>query len=97
MTFNENAQFDHLVDEKYRGINIYPETLRSEIDDASAWQYDMINNGVYKCGFATTAEGYERSVLALFDALDRVEKHLQEQNGGPYYCGKMLTEVDIKL
>lgn len=94
---NTDAQFDDFIDEKYRGVNLYPEELRSQIDDACTWQHEMINKGVYKCGVATTAEDYERHVHALFKALDRVEKHLMEQNCGPYYFGKMLTEVDIRL
>ncbi|KAK3179817.1 S-glutathionyl-(chloro)hydroquinone reductase [Lecanicillium sp. MT-2017a] len=91
------SEFDDFIDEKYRGVNLYPEELRSQIEDACTWQHEMINKGVYKCGVATTAEGYERHVHALFKALDRVEKHLMEQSCGPYYFGKMLTEVDIRL
>ncbi|KAM3509456.1 hypothetical protein MY11210_006305 [Beauveria gryllotalpidicola] len=91
------SEFDDLLDEKHRGIDIYPEALRSDIEDAHKWHYDLINNGVYKSGFATTAEAYERNVIALFEALDQVEKHLQGQKEGPYYFGKTLTEVDIRL
>lgn len=91
------SEFDDLLDEKHRGIDIYPEALRADIEDAHKWQYDLINNGVYKSGFATTAQAYEHNVVALFEALDRVEKHLQGQKEGPYYFGKTLTEVDIRL
>ncbi|KAM3436000.1 hypothetical protein NHJ13734_005277 [Beauveria thailandica] len=91
------SEFDDLLDEKHRGIDIYPEALRTDIEDAHKWQYDFINNGVYKSGFATTAEAYEHNVISVFEALDRVEKHLQGQKEGPYYFGKTLTEVDIRL
>lgn len=78
-------------------IDLYPEVLRSDIEEAHTWQYDLINNGVYKSGFATTAQAYERNVVALFEALDRAEKHLQGQKDGPYWFGKTMTEVDIRL
>jgi putative glutathione S-transferase len=36
-------------------------------------------------------------VVALFAALDRAEKHLSQQRDGPYWFGKTLTEVDVRL
>jgi len=90
------TEFDDLIDEKYRAVDLYPEDLRGEIDAAHEWQYDRINNGVYKSGFATTQEAYERNVLALFEALDRVEEHFSK-SPGPYWFGDRLTEVDVRL
>ncbi|KAK0391469.1 hypothetical protein NLU13_0970 [Sarocladium strictum] len=90
------SEFDDLIDEKYRKIDFYPSNLRSQIEDAHSWIYDLINNGVYKSGFATKAEAYERNVTALFEALDRAEKHLSTTEG-PYWFGDVLTEVDIRL
>jgi len=89
--------FDDLVDEKYRALNLYPQDLQSQIEENHTWMYDLINNGVYKSGFATTAEAYEKNVKALFEALDRVEQELAKPKDGPYYFGKALTEVDIRL
>lgn len=90
-------QFDDLIEAKYRSVVLYPESLRSQIDETNTWTYDLINNGVYKSGFATTAEAYERNVVALFGALDKAEKHLSAQKDGPYYFGKAITEADIRL
>jgi len=90
------TEFDGIIAEEYRGVDLYPEALRKEIEEAHGWQYDLINNGVYKSGFATTQAAYEKNVVALFEALDRAEKHLAEGKG-PYWFGEKLTEVDIRL
>ncbi|KAK2033655.1 glutathione S-transferase [Colletotrichum zoysiae] len=92
------TEFDDLIEEKYRRVNLYPEALRSQIDEVNEWTYDKINNGVYKSGFATTQEAYERNVVALFEALDKTEAHLKSiEDQGPYYFGKDITEADIRL
>lgn len=90
------TEFDDLIEEKYRKLDLYPEDLRQAIDTAHEWQYDQINNGVYKSGFATTQTAYERNVLRLFEALAVAEEHLST-NKGPYWFGDRLTEVDIRL
>ena len=79
-------------------VLVYPEPLRAAIDEAGEWTYDLINNGVYKSGFATTQEAYERNVTALFEALDRAEAHLAATAAeGPYWFGQRITETDIRL
>jgi glutathionyl-hydroquinone reductase len=78
-------------------IDLYPEALRADIDATGEWTYDQINNGVYKSGFATTQEAYERNVVRVFEALDKAEKHLASRKEGPYYFGKTITESDIRL
>ncbi|TDZ53120.1 Glutathione S-transferase omega-like 2 [Colletotrichum trifolii] len=92
------TEFDDIVEEKFRNVDLYPQDLRSQIDDANEWTYDKINNGVYKSGFATTQDAYERNVVALFEALDKAESHLESVHGqGPFYFGKDITEADIRL
>jgi putative glutathione S-transferase len=90
--------FDAVLPEEYASVDLLPKDLEAQIDEANAWIYDDINNGVYKSGFATTQEAYEKAVLKLFDSLDRVEKHLEEaKSKGPYYFGDRLTETDVRL
>lgn len=94
------TEFDDLIEEKYKNVVLLPEHLRALIDETNEWTYDKINNGVYKSGFATTQQAYERNVIAVFEALDKAEKHLEDQvakGAGPFYFGENITEADIRL
>jgi len=91
-----NSAFDDLAFDDLTGNreNYYPEDLRDEIDKINAFVYDSINNGVYKCGFATTQDAYEEAFDALFAALDAVEARLK---GHEFLVDGRLTEADIRL
>ena len=43
------------------GVDLYPPHQRAEVDDINAWVYEQVNNGVYRCGFATQQAAYERA------------------------------------
>lgn len=90
------TEFDHLLPKKYRNVVLYPHDLQDKINETNSWTYDDINNGVYKSGFATTQEAYEKNVQQLFTSLDRAEADLA-RSGGPYYFGKNITEADVRL
>jgi putative glutathione S-transferase len=90
------TEFNDLLDEEHKSIDIIPENLINTIDELNGWIYDDINNGVYKCGVAQTQAAYEKSVIPLFSSLDRVENMLKNSTG-PYVLGNQLTEVDIRL
>ncbi|KAL2829298.1 glutathione S-transferase [Aspergillus cavernicola] len=89
-------EFDSLLPEQYSKIDLFPPSLRSEIDAINEWTYNDVNNGVYKSGFATTQEAYERAVTTLFSSLDKIESHLATSNTR-YYLGDSITELDIRL
>ncbi|MDQ7010346.1 MAG: glutathione S-transferase family protein [Mariprofundaceae bacterium] len=86
-----NSAFDHITGNRN---DYYPESLRSQIDEINAFVYDHVNNGVYKCGFATTQEAYEEAYDALFAALDELEARLSRQR---YLLGNRITEADWRL
>jgi glutathionyl-hydroquinone reductase len=86
-----NSAFDGLTGNH---VDLYPEPLRAEIDDVNALVYPNINNGVYRCGFATRQDAYERAYRDLFAALDRVEERLSRHR---YLVGNRYTEADIRL
>ena len=72
----------------------YPEKLRAEIDEVNELVYGAINNGVYRVGFATSQEAYEKAYRKLFDALDQLEERLASPT---YLVGGRLTEADWRL
>jgi len=86
-----NSAFNDLTGNTH---DYYPEALRGEIDAINALVYDGINNGVYKCGFATTQQAYDEAYDALFAALDKVEGILSQ---APYLVGDSITEADWRL
>ncbi|KAK9711907.1 S-glutathionyl-(chloro)hydroquinone reductase [Basidiobolus ranarum] len=89
-----NSAFDEFVPEHAKGVSYYPEKLRKEIDDINEWIYDTVNNGVYKSGFATTQEAYEKNCVNVFSSLDKIEKILSEHE---FLVGETFTEADIRL
>jgi len=54
----------------------------------------MLNNGVYRCGFAQTQAAYEAAVTTLFDTLDWLEERLSTRR---YLMGQTATEADWRL
>lgn len=72
----------------------YPLPLQPEINALNEWIYPMLNNGVYRAGFATSQEAYMNAVSDVFTALERIEAILSQT---PYLTGEQLTEADIRL
>lgn len=96
---NESAEIIRMFNSAFDGLtgntdDYYPEALRSEIDAVNDRVYNEVNNGVYKAGFATTQDAYDKAVVPLFDALDWLEDRLSGQR---YLAGDTLTEADWRL
>ncbi|HLH82845.1 MAG TPA: glutathione S-transferase C-terminal domain-containing protein, partial [Trebonia sp.] len=74
--------------------DLYPERLRDEIEEVSALVYRDVNNGVYRCGFATGQEAYDKAYRRLFERLDWLSERLATRR---YLVGDTITEADVRL
>ena len=86
-----NSAFGALAD---GSVDLYPNTLRYDIDELNAQIYPRFNNGVYRAGFAMTQEAYNEAARDVFGILDELEDRLQNRR---YLIGERLTEADIRL
>lgn len=86
-----NSAFDEITGNRQ---DYYPAPLRDEIDAVNARIYDTLNNGVYRCGFATTQDAYDAAIEPLFDTLGWLDDRLAANR---YLMGNTLTEADWRL
>lgn len=74
-----------------------PPELLTDVDEMITANYETINNGVYKSGFARSQAAYDTAVSALFNRLDELENHFE---GRAWLVGAghgTLTEADVCL
>jgi len=96
---NESSEIIRMFNSAFNDLtgntaDYYPEDLRADIDEINTFVYENINNGVYKCGFATDQAAYEEAFDTLFAALDELEARLAKRR---YLVGLQITEADWRL
>ncbi|EFA84934.1 hypothetical protein PPL_01927 [Heterostelium album PN500] len=97
---NESSEIIRMLNSEFNAfsnnpqLNLLPSDLESEIDKINELIYENINNGVYKCGFAPTQEGYDIAFDKLFNTLELLEKRLDTNR---YLLGDRFTEADVRL
>jgi putative glutathione S-transferase len=96
---NESEEIIRMFNSAFNGItgndlDFWPEDLREAIEPINARIYDTFNNGVYKAGFATTQEAYDKAIGPLFETLDWLEERLADHR---YLMGDRITEADWRL
>ena len=96
---NESSEIIRMFNSAFDGItgntdDYWPEEQRDAIAPVNDRIYDTLNNGVYKSGFATTQEAYDKAVHPLFETLDWLEDRLSQNR---YLMGDRLTEADWRL
>ncbi|HCG8431406.1 TPA: glutathione S-transferase family protein [Vibrio parahaemolyticus] len=96
---NESSEIIRMFNSAFNDLtgnhdDYYPEPLRGVIDEWNDYIYPNVNNGVYRCGFATSQEAYEEAFESLFLALDKIDAHLATHR---YLAGNKITEADWRL
>jgi putative glutathione S-transferase len=96
---NESSEIIRMFNSAFNEItgnmlDFYPQKLRPQIDKINDFIYESVNNGVYKAGFATSQDVYDKEVSKLFNALDQLEQRLDKQR---YLVGDILSEADWRL
>lgn len=96
---NESAEIVRMFNSAFDAVtgnrdDYWPEALRDAIEPVNTRIYDTLNNGVYKCGFATSQAAYDAAVVPLFDTLDWLEDRLARSR---YLIGDRVTEADWRL
>lgn len=97
MVNNESADIVRMLNDGFADqtrLNLVPPELRPEIDRLNRRYYELLNNGVYRAGFATEQTAYEAAVDGVFIALDEIEQHLDD---APYILGERFCETDLRL
>jgi len=90
LSFGEN----NLEDGGSERYDLYPEDLTNLIDETNEWTYQLLNNGVYRCGFSTTQEAYDNASADVRNGMEKCESILSNQ---PFLCGDKFTEADLRL
>ena len=96
---NESSEIIRMLNSEFAAhsnndYDFYPQDLRPEIDAINDRIYTTVNNGVYKSGFASSQDAYEKAFDDLFQTLDFLDDLLGSQR---YLTGDRITEADWRL
>jgi len=99
---NESFELLQMFDSAFDALCQHPERKLFDPADAAvaealnAYIYPTVNNGVYRCGFARTQEGYSRAHAELFESLERLEARLAK-SATPFLTGMAFRWIDLRL
>ena len=83
---NESSEIIRMFNSAFDGLgakelDLYPKDLRADIDALNERIYVTVNNGVYRCGFATTQQAYEEAFAQLGEDLGQRWDHAAKDDG----------------
>lgn len=93
---NESAEIIRMFDSEFdewgdSTVRFFPRDRDDEIRAMIEANYNPVNNGVYRCGFAESQEAYDEALDDLFARLDELEVILGESR---FLCGDEITAAD---
>lgn len=96
---NESGEIVRMLDTVFaplarHPLDLYPPELRTEIDLLNERIYETVNNAVYKAGFTSSQEVYEREVEVLFSSLEELDARLASRR---FLFGSSPVESDVRL
>jgi len=74
--------------------DLWPAAVREEMEQVMRRVFTEVNNGVYRCGFAGSQEGYDEAYDRLWTAMDWLEERLGDRR---FLMGEAITEADVRL
>lgn len=87
-----NSEFNEFASKP--DVELLPKDRADSILELAQSFYNTVNNGVYRCGFATTQEAYDKAFGELFAELDHLNEHLSTRR---FMAGSELTLADVRL
>jgi putative glutathione S-transferase len=93
---NESSDIIQMLNSSFDSVgasagNYFPADLAAEMAQVNERIYNSFNNGVYKCGFATSQKAYQNALNPLFETMDWMEDRLSR---GRYLLGEDMTASD---
>jgi len=77
-----------------RVVDLCSPEMVSTVDATNQWTYELVNNGVYRCGFATKQRAYEMAERDVHTGLRRCDETLATSR---FLCGDTVSEADVRL
>jgi putative glutathione S-transferase len=87
-----NNVFDDFA--KQKDLDFFPQDIEADHAELATFLHDIVNNGVYRAGFATRQRPYEIACRRLFEALDQLEERLSKSR---YLFRNRVVEADWRL
>ena len=78
---------------EHESIDLRPIGKEEELDEATKKWFDLLWNGSYRCGFATSQLAYDEAASDVLKGLTEMNELLETR---PFLLGDDVSEVDLK-